>query len=95
MGKDRDKMISNNQSDLSQKIIGYLGSKSINKEDDLNGICLSVFEKEINNLSDKMFKDFSNTIIKELSELIDKGIITGYKDQNEKLLYRLVNSIKY
>ncbi len=87
-------MISNNQSDISQKIIGHLRSESINKEDDLNGICLSIFEKEINNLSDKMFKDFSDTIIKELSELVDNGIITAYKDQNEKLLYRLVNSNK-
>ncbi len=87
-------MISINQSDISQKIIGHLGSKSINKEDDLNGICLSVFEKEINSLSDKMFKDFSNAIIKGLSELVDNGIITAYKDQNEKLLYRLVNSNK-
>ncbi len=43
---------------------------------------------------DKMFKDFSNTIIKELSELVDNGVITAYKDQNEKLLYRLVNSNK-
>ena len=87
-------MISNNQSDLSQKIIGHLGSKSMSEEDDLNGICLSIFEKEINNLSNKMFKDFSDTIIKELSELVDNGIITAYKDQNEKLLYRLVNSNK-
>ena len=83
-----------NRTNLSQKIIGHLTSKSINKEDDLNGICLAIFEKEINNLSDKMFKDFSDTIIKELSELVDNGIITAYKDQNEKLLYRLVNSNK-
>jgi hypothetical protein len=95
VSKDRDTMISNNQSDISQKIIGHLRSKSIIKEDDLNGICLSIFEKEINNLSDKMFKDFSNTIIKELSELIDKGIIKEHKDQNEKLFYRLANSNKY
>ena len=87
-------MISINQSDISQKIIGHLRSKSSIKEDDLNGICLAIFENEINKLSDKMFKDFSDTIIKELSELIDKGIITEYKDQNEKLYYRLVNSNK-
>jgi len=87
-------MISNNQSDISQKIVGHLSSKSIIKEDDLNGICLAIFESEINKLSDKMFKDFSDTIIKELSELIDNGIITAYKDQNDKLLYRLVNSNK-
>lgn len=88
-------MSSNNRSNLSQKIIGHLSSKSINKEDDLNGICLAIFEKEINNWSDKMFKDLSDKIIKGLSELIDKGIITEYKDQNEKLYYRLVKSNKY
>lgn len=87
-------MNSNYQSDIPQKIIIHLTSKSINKEDDLNGICLAIFEKEINKLSDKIFKDFSDSIIKELSELIDKGIITEYKDQNDKLLYRLVNSNK-
>ena len=87
-------MNSNYQLDLPQKIIGHLRSKSIIKEDDLNGICLAIFEKEINNLSNKMFKDFSDTIIKELSELVDNGIITAYKDQNEKLLYRLVSSNK-
>ena len=84
-------MISINQSALSHQIIGHLSSKSIIQEDDLNGICLAIFEKEINKLSDKLFKDFSDAIIKELSELIDNGIITAYKDQNEKLLYRLVN----
>jgi hypothetical protein len=87
-------MNSNYQLDLPQKIIMHLTSKSINKEDDLNGICLAIFEKEINKLSDKMFNDFSDTIIKELSELIDKGIIKEHKDQNEKLFYRLVNSNK-
>ena len=87
-------MISNNQSDISQKIVGHLRSKSITKEDDLNGICLAIFENEINTLSDKMFRDFSDTIIKELSKLSDQGIITACKDQNEKLLYRLVNSNK-
>ncbi len=93
--KERDIMIPNNQSDISQKIIMHLTSKSINKEDDLDGICLAIFESEINKLSDKMFNDFSDTIIKELSELIDNGIITAYKDQNEKILYGLVNSNKY
>lgn len=88
-------MNSNNQSDLPQKIIEHLSSKSINKEDDLNGICLAIFEKEINKLSDKMFKDFSDTIIKELSELVEKEIITEYKDQNDKLFYRLVKSNKH
>ncbi len=87
-------MSSNNRSNLSQKIIGHLGSKSINKVDDLNGICLAIFEKDINGLYDKMFKDFSDTIIQELSELVDERIITSYKDQNDKLLYRLVNSNK-
>ncbi|HED05070.1 MAG TPA: hypothetical protein ENI61_00115 [Ignavibacteria bacterium] len=88
-------MNSINQSNLSQKIIEHLNSESINKEDDLIGICLAIFEKEINKLSDKMFKDFSDTIFKELSELVGKGIITEYKNQNEKLFYRLVNSNKH
>ncbi len=87
-------MNSNYQSDLPLKIVEHLTSKSIKKEDDLNGICLAIFESEINKLTDKMFNDFSDTIIKELSELIDNGIITAYKDQNDKLLYRLVNSNK-
>ena len=87
-------MNTNYQSNLSQKIIGHLTSKSINKEDDLNGICLAIYEEEINKLTDKMFKDFSDTIIKVLSELIDKGIIASYKDQNERIQYRLVNSNK-
>ena len=87
-------MNSNYQLDLPQKIIMHLTSKSINKEDDLDGICLAIFEKEINNLSDKMFKDFSDTIIKVISELVNNGMITAYKDQKDKLLYRLVNSNK-
>jgi hypothetical protein len=82
-------MNTNYQSDLHQKIIGHLTSRSINKEDDLNGICLAIFEKEINELSDRMFSEFSDTIIKVLSELIDKGKITAYKDQNDRLLYKL------
>ena len=88
-------MNSTNRTNLSQKIIGHLSSKSINKEDDLNGICLAIFEKEINNLSDKIFKEFSDTIIKELSKLVEKEIITAYKDQNDKLFYRLVKSNKH
>jgi hypothetical protein len=76
-------------SDLHQKLIPHLTSKSINKQDDLNGICLAIFEKEINELSDRMFSEFSDTIIKVLSELIDKGKITAYKDQNDRLLYKL------
>jgi hypothetical protein len=78
------------QTSISHKIIEHISSKSINKEDDLNGICLAIFEKEINELSDKMFKDFSDIIIKELSELINKGIITEGKDQSGKHYYKLL-----
>ena len=55
-----------------------------NKQDDLNGIILAIYETEMKNLSQK--------VIMSLSHMIKKGIVTEFKTQGGKSYYQLVNN---
>lgn len=72
------------QTFLSHKIIEHLMSKE-NMQDDISGLVLDIYEKEMKQLSEK--------IIKHLSELKEKGIITEYKDGKGKQYYKLLKPI--
>ena len=76
--------MSDNQIYFSQRIIAHLRVKKM-EGDDLNGIVLTIYEKEMKKLSEK--------IIKTLSDLILKKIITEYQHQNGKRFYKLIEPI--
>ena len=66
---------------LFSRITEHLKLKE-DRQDDLNGIILSIYEKEIKNVSDK--------VVVTLSQMIKNGIIVELKDQNGKSYYHLV-----
>ncbi len=74
-------MNNNNQINLSKRIIEHL---RLNKDrrDELDGIVIAIYEKEMKKLSEK--------IIYNLAEFIAKGIIIENVDQNGKRYYKLI-----
>jgi len=56
------------------------------KQDDLNGIILAIYETEV--------KDLSEKVISSLSRLIEKGIVIESKGQNGKCYYQLIQDKK-
>ncbi len=79
-----NKLMSDNKIYLSQRIIEHLNVKET-EGDDLNGLVLAIYEKEM--------KKLSENIIKTVSDLILKEIITEYQHQNGKRYYKLVKPL--
>ena len=71
--------------DMTQKIIDHLLSTN-NKKDDLEGLTLALYNKEMKNLS----KVINNT----LSQLVSKGIIKQVKNHNGQSYFKLSDSFK-
>ena len=72
------------QTFLSHKIIEHLMSKE-NMQDDLSGLVLDIYAKEMKQLSEK--------IIKHLAGLKENGIIIEHKDEKGNLYYKLLKPI--
>ena len=73
-------MIYTKQKDLSERIIEHLMLKE-EMQDDLEGIVVGIYNKEMEKLSER--------ITKSLSDLITKGKITIIKIHNGKRIYQL------
>jgi hypothetical protein len=69
--------------DMTQKIIDHLLSAN-GQKDDLEGLTLSLYNKEMKNLS----KVITNT----LSQLVSKGIIKQIKNHNGRRYFKLSDS---
>ena len=76
-------MINHRNVDLSEKIIEHLRLKK-KTGDDLSGIVLAIYQKELKELSDK--------ILNNLSELIKRGSITEIRYKDGKRYYKLVET---
>jgi len=74
------------QTDLSERIIEHLISKD-NMQDDLEGIVLGIYDKEMKRLSER--------ILCGLSDLVAKKKIIEIKRKNEKRIYQLINDKKH
>jgi len=72
------------QTFLSHKIIEHLMSKE-NYQDDLSGLVLDIYAKEMKQLSDK--------IIKHIAGLEDQGIIEEFKDDKGRKFFKLLKPI--
>ena len=66
---------------MCKKIVEYLHSK-VEKQDSLEGIILGLFPEEINMISEK--------ILKNITYLISKEIICELKDKQGKSYYKIV-----
>ena len=71
------------QNIILTKIIDHLKLKD-DKQDDLNGIILAIYESEI--------KKLHSEVIQTLSLMIKKSIIDEFKDSNRKTYYRLIKN---
>lgn len=77
-------MTTNDQTNLSQRIIEHLRPKEDGR-DDLDGIVIAIYEKEM--------KKLSANIMNDLAELLAKGIVSEYVEEKGKRYYTLIKSI--
>lgn len=71
--------------EMTQKIIDHLLSAN-DQKDDLKGLTLALYNKEIKNLS--------KVIYNTLSQLVSKGIIKQVKNHNGRSYFKLSDSFK-
>ena len=71
-----------NQNNISEKIIEHLKSKADHR-DNLDGIVIAIYEKEMKRLTEN--------IIRNLSTLIKKGIVIQTMNYNDVFWYGLSN----
>lgn len=74
-----------NDTDMKQKIIDHLQSIH-NQQDDLKGLTLALYNKEMKNLSD--------VIVNTISRLITTGVLKEIKTKNGNRYYKLLDSNK-
>lgn len=66
--------------DICDKIVEYLSEKA-NHQDQLNGILMGVY--------DKVFGNFTDILLRNLSDLVTRSIIEEARDEDNNIVYRL------
>ncbi len=66
--------------DICDKIVEYLSEKA-NHQDQINGILMGVY--------DKIFGDFTDILLRNLSVLVARGMIEEARDKDNNIVYRL------
>ena len=75
------KMDNNYQTNLSNRIIDHLKQKQDGR-DDLDGLVIAIYEKEMKRLTEKIMND--------LADLIAKGVVAEYENNNGKRGLKLI-----